>query len=93
MLIAKLQHAAGRLLIELSDCHGSKEDSLVFGPCLYGDHSIVVRTHIQHDGPTTDLAIFNVFLLSQRIVGQDRYSLTTVGATNCFFMNFRHDLG
>ena len=62
----------------------------VLTPSRHCDIPIRVDGHVKNDRPTTNLAIFNVVLLRQRIVHQHRYRFAAIGAIQMDFREFGH---
>ena len=63
---------------------------LILTPRRHRDVPIQVNGHVQDDRPATDLAIFDVALLGQRIVHQNGYRFAAIGAADVGLRDFGH---
>ena len=66
----------------------SDAELFVLAPGQDSHSTVRSNRHIEHDGPATDLTIFNVALLGQRVVDHYRDGLAAVGAGYCLFGKF-----
>ena len=74
---------------EVSDSKGICR-LLVLAPRKGDDIPIRGNRHIKYDRAAANLAVLDILLLWQGVVDQDGDGLTTVRASDCLFVEFRH---